>query len=319
VDLASPQGLLSTTLHADVRREGLATDYLLKDHLASNRLTLRHGPASIQRHDYGPFGQPLTSNGSTLATGKGYINERFDPETGLQYLNARYYDPLLGRFLTPDWWDPMLQGVDINRYAYAANDPVNFSDANGHLLDTAEERRLLAAAAAWAAAAGPPGWLIGGGIAATVAVLPGGPFDPNDGTVSRDKDLTNDEWREVQERAHAEMRANGKLTRQQAFKKAAEEIKQQSESVKFGLFNDSTGKIHGELPKMGAFKKASQESLKTSIAALKKSIAVRSEEMNRLGHKTPSAAGHMRRLQQERNLLRHLESRSREAGRRKKT
>jgi hypothetical protein len=84
VDLASPTGLLATTLHADVRREGLATDYLLKDHLASNRLTLRHGPASIQRHDYGPFGQPLTSNGSVIATGKGYINERFDPETGLQ-------------------------------------------------------------------------------------------------------------------------------------------------------------------------------------------------------------------------------------------
>jgi RHS repeat-associated protein len=132
VDHASSQGLLATTLHADIRREGLATDYLLKDHLASNRLTLRHGPASTQRHDYGPFGQPLTSNGSVVATGKGYINERFDPETGLQYLNARYYDPLLGRFITPDWWDPVLRGVDFNRYAYAGNDPVNASDPTGH-------------------------------------------------------------------------------------------------------------------------------------------------------------------------------------------
>jgi hypothetical protein len=26
----------------------------------------------------------------------------------------------------------MLQGVDINRYAYAGNDPVNMSDPNGH-------------------------------------------------------------------------------------------------------------------------------------------------------------------------------------------
>jgi RHS repeat-associated protein len=64
--------------------------------------------------------------------GKGYINERYDPETGLQYLNARYHDPLLGRFLTPDTWDPDIPGVDINRYAYAGNDPVNMSDANGH-------------------------------------------------------------------------------------------------------------------------------------------------------------------------------------------
>jgi D-alanyl-D-alanine carboxypeptidase len=48
------------------------------------------------------------------------------------YLHARYYDPLLSRFLTPDTWDPILAGVDFNRYAYAGNDPVNFSDPNGH-------------------------------------------------------------------------------------------------------------------------------------------------------------------------------------------
>jgi RHS repeat-associated protein len=84
------------------------------------------------RADYGPFGQPLTSNGSVPLQGKGYINERFDPETGLQYLNARYHDPLLGRFLTPDTWDPDIPGVDINRYAYAGNDPVNMSDPSGH-------------------------------------------------------------------------------------------------------------------------------------------------------------------------------------------
>ncbi|WP_421695365.1 RHS repeat-associated core domain-containing protein [Aestuariivirga sp.] len=57
----------------------------------------------------------------------------FDPESGLQYLHARYYDPLLGRFLSPDTWDPDLAGVDINRYAYAGDDPVNGSDANGHI------------------------------------------------------------------------------------------------------------------------------------------------------------------------------------------
>jgi RHS repeat-associated protein len=104
---------------------------MVKDHLASNRLVLRVGGATM-RADYGPFGQPLTSNGSVPLQGKGYINERYDPETGLQYLNARYHDPLLGRFLTPDTWDPDIPGVDINRYAYAGNDPVNMSDANGH-------------------------------------------------------------------------------------------------------------------------------------------------------------------------------------------
>jgi hypothetical protein len=41
-------------------------------------------------------------------------------------------DPALGRFPTPDTWDPILAGVDVNRYAYAGNDPINGSDPNGH-------------------------------------------------------------------------------------------------------------------------------------------------------------------------------------------
>jgi hypothetical protein len=48
------------------------------------------------------------------------------------YLHARYYDPAAARFLTPDTWDPILAGVDVNRYAYAGNDPINGSDPNGH-------------------------------------------------------------------------------------------------------------------------------------------------------------------------------------------
>ena len=128
---ASTTGVITSTLHPDVRREGQATDVMVKDHLASNRLVLRVGAGTI-RADYGPFGQPLTSNGSVPLQGKAFLNERFDPETGLEYLHARYYDPLLARFITPDTWDPDIPGVDINRYAYAIDDPVNGSDANGH-------------------------------------------------------------------------------------------------------------------------------------------------------------------------------------------
>jgi RHS repeat-associated protein len=85
---------------------------------------------------YSPYGAPLTIAttplNETYSSSKGYINERYDAETGLQYLHARYYDPALGIFLSPDTWDPTLPGVDINRYAYAGNDPVNGSDRNGH-------------------------------------------------------------------------------------------------------------------------------------------------------------------------------------------
>jgi RHS repeat-associated protein len=131
-----PNGQLSSYIHPDVKREGQATDYLIKDHLASNRLTLRHSTGSVEHHRYGPYGKPLGTpaggSQSLVNGGKGYINERFDPETGLQYLNARYMDPHMGRFISPDTWDPTIPGVDINRYAYAGNDPMNGKDPDGH-------------------------------------------------------------------------------------------------------------------------------------------------------------------------------------------
>jgi RHS repeat-associated protein len=89
------------------------------------------------KHDYGPYGQPLTSNGSTILNGKGYINQSYDSETGLEYLNARYYDSTLGRFLNPDTFDPTVPGVGTNRYAYSGNDPINASDPGGHQSETA--------------------------------------------------------------------------------------------------------------------------------------------------------------------------------------
>ena len=83
VDPSNPSGLLSSTLSGSVRREGSATDFLMQDGKGSNRMTLRFGPASTTRHDYGPYGQPLTSNSAQVINGKGYIDQRYDPETGL--------------------------------------------------------------------------------------------------------------------------------------------------------------------------------------------------------------------------------------------
>jgi RHS repeat-associated protein len=109
----------------------------MKDHLNSTRVSSRFA-GTVTRQDYGPYGKPLATAGSTLPQigqpqTKGYINEKFDPETGLQYNHFRYMDPDLARFINPDTWDPVLAGVDFNRYAYAGNDHVNGSDPNGHV------------------------------------------------------------------------------------------------------------------------------------------------------------------------------------------
>jgi RHS repeat-associated protein len=133
-----PDGQWTSFLSGDVRKSASGIDYLLRDHLGSVRASvpqvLDAALTGLVRHDYGPYGAPLTSNGAITPTSKAYINERFDAETGLQYLNARYYDPNLGRFFTPDTWDPMIAGVDFNRYAYAGNDPVNGMDPSGHAI-----------------------------------------------------------------------------------------------------------------------------------------------------------------------------------------
>jgi RHS repeat-associated protein len=102
--------------------------FLHRDHLASIRVITKMDGTPQEAMRYAAFGEPKVV--STIS--KGYINERSDPETGLQYLNFRYYDPALGRFISPDDWDPTLAGVGTNRYAYAGNDPVNKSDPNGH-------------------------------------------------------------------------------------------------------------------------------------------------------------------------------------------
>jgi RHS repeat-associated protein len=126
VELAG--GVWTKYLNPDAKRVGAVTSWLHADHLASIRLITGAAGQQQERANYRPYGQQFPG----LSQSKGYINQKFDPETGLQYLHARYYDPVLGTFLTPDWWDPTEEGVGTNRYAYSENDPVNGSDADGH-------------------------------------------------------------------------------------------------------------------------------------------------------------------------------------------
>ncbi|WVT77631.1 RHS repeat-associated core domain-containing protein (plasmid) [Sinorhizobium chiapasense] len=115
---------------SSVAQTGVTTaTFLHRDHLASVRQVTDGSGNLVEQNGYAAYGEPTNT---AMRTQKGYIGERFDPETGLQYLNARYYDPKFGRFISPDDWDPTKPGVDTNRYAYAGNDPVNSSDPNGH-------------------------------------------------------------------------------------------------------------------------------------------------------------------------------------------
>ncbi|MER9934333.1 RHS repeat-associated core domain-containing protein [Mesorhizobium sp. M0088] len=132
IDPATPGAEIYTRYpHPDIKVTGTTKAFLHRDHLASVRMVTDALGAIAEATNYATYGERLNTG---FQTQKGYIGERFDPETGLLYLNARYMDPVLGRFISPDDWDPTLPGVGTNRYAYAQNDPVNKSDPNGHLV-----------------------------------------------------------------------------------------------------------------------------------------------------------------------------------------
>lgn len=57
----------------------------------------------------------------------GYASAYTDRVTGLDYMRARWYDPSTGQFLTVD---PLTQ-VTTQRYAYAADDPIDNVDPTG--------------------------------------------------------------------------------------------------------------------------------------------------------------------------------------------
>jgi len=61
-----------------------------------------------------------------------FTAQQFDSSTGLYSLRARYYDPSVGRFLSQDTANYNLTSPpSLNRYVYAANDPINRTDPRG--------------------------------------------------------------------------------------------------------------------------------------------------------------------------------------------
>ena len=67
-----------------------------------------------------------------LLLDRGYTGHEHLPQFGLINMNARLYDPAVGRFLSPD---PFVQSPDFsqnfNRYSYALNNPLIFTDRDG--------------------------------------------------------------------------------------------------------------------------------------------------------------------------------------------
>lgn len=71
-----------------------------------------------------------------ISTRRGFTFHEHLDSTQLVHMNGRLYDPFIGRFLSPD---PIIQSPlfsqSLNRYSYALNSPLNYTDPTGFWFD----------------------------------------------------------------------------------------------------------------------------------------------------------------------------------------
>lgn len=105
------------------------TEYYHVDAAGSVRAVTDETGAVILRRDYYPFGEGVGPDGGTSL---GFTGQEGDAESGLNYVGARYYRAWTGRFTSVD---PVFAGVSNtqawNRYAYALNSPIVYTDPTG--------------------------------------------------------------------------------------------------------------------------------------------------------------------------------------------
>ncbi len=112
------------------RAEGSTPYWVHTDPQGSVQAVTDASGNEVHRKKYAAFGEVLSAGGSLAREPRGFTGQREDA-AGLVYLHSRYYDPELARFVSPN---PVIDGEDtigLNRYAYAANDPVNHADRTG--------------------------------------------------------------------------------------------------------------------------------------------------------------------------------------------
>jgi len=85
----------------------------------------------VNSYAYEPYGRVLNQQETISQPFKfvGQYGVMAEAEDSLYYMRARYYDPAVGRFISED---PLgFGGGDVNLFAYAGNNPINYIDPLG--------------------------------------------------------------------------------------------------------------------------------------------------------------------------------------------
>lgn len=92
--------------------------------------------ARVQTLAYYPYGDIRVNQSSATPTVDAhykYTGKELDASSNLYFYESRYYHAIFGRFVSPDSIVPNLKiPQDLNRYAYARNNPMLYTDPSGH-------------------------------------------------------------------------------------------------------------------------------------------------------------------------------------------
>jgi RHS repeat-associated protein len=121
---------------------GTTTYHYHLDHLGTPRRVTDQNDRIVGVHDYFAFGPELAgSTAEPSAAALKYTGHERDewssgsPDT-LDYMHARYYSPWLGRFSSVDKAPAESDKPQTwNRYSYAINNPVLYTDPSGNIYD----------------------------------------------------------------------------------------------------------------------------------------------------------------------------------------
>ena len=117
-------------------RTGALLTYVQSDHLGSTSTLTDASGSVIARERYSAFGERRRGE-MPLTTDQLYTSQQYNSLSGLYHYSdgksaGRFYDPLLARFVMADSITPGKGSIALNRYAYANDSPIVFSDPTGH-------------------------------------------------------------------------------------------------------------------------------------------------------------------------------------------
>ena len=106
--------------------------YILKDHLGSASVVTDASGNTVGEQRYYPYGETRLTTG-TIYTDKLFTGQREMTGLGIYHYGARFYSPYLNHFIQPDTIVPdQYNPQDLNRYSYARNNPMRYTDPTGH-------------------------------------------------------------------------------------------------------------------------------------------------------------------------------------------